>query len=539
MKKILILCLSVLFSNFLIAQESVSITGSSSVEVGVPNNFTFTFNPQYPTNQLTNVTADSYIITGWAVSTGTNGIAGSIPGYIGTPSNTSSYYNDNTYNNSNPVTIPIQWSNGTFSSSDNITVKVSGIYRKISSGASIGYFNFITNTKPVTVERIVTPIINGASTVASCDQTYQTYSYSNATNSNNRLWTVTGGATIVGSATETVVTVNPPLTGNYDVYCTVNRTGGNPNYKAVGSKTISRTNRTIQITTANSAYICPGLGKIFQIVNNPAMTAVAWSAPDCSISAESIVNGKRQVTITPNASITGVSLEVTATATYTGGCTANNTISLPLGTPRTTIANANFISSYAPTVITATANQNYLQFTINAPLGNYSPAFYDWQYEKISGNFFFNGGSSGYTATAVYKQVSDLYLTGPNPMGSGLKFRARVKGECGYGPWTEYIWNDGTSTPPVVTPPPAKYFKVTPIPLGTSPITLSLLDPAVVPPASSIGVKLYNANTGQVLSYTTMFNNYLQFTPSSTSSIMYVTLTFAYDNHTESYTVLR
>ena len=222
MKKILFLCFSLVFAKVMFAQQSVSISGPSNVEVGVPYNYTFAFTPVYPWNQSNTVQADDYVITDWIVQTGTNGQSVSVPGYINTPSNQSSYYYDGTYDNSNPKIVAIQWGDGTFLSIDNITVKVSGFYKKNSTGEVIGYFNFVEKAQSVTVQRIVAPIIEGPSPILSCNQTNQTYTFSNATNSNQRLWTVSG-ATIIGSATGTSVTVKPNLTGNFNISFTVKR----------------------------------------------------------------------------------------------------------------------------------------------------------------------------------------------------------------------------------------------------------------------------------------------------------------------------
>jgi hypothetical protein len=310
MKKTLILFFSVLFTNFLMAQSTVSISGPTSVEVGVPYNYTFEFKPVYP--WLNGVQADSYIITEWIVSTGTNGSSSGITGYINTPSNQSSYYYDGTYNNSNPKTIPIQWGDGTFLSSDNITVKVSGIYRKNNTGENIGYFTFLSNTKSVNVERLIAPIINGTTNIANCDQTNQTYSYSNATNGNNSLWTVTGGATIVGSANGTSVIVTPPLIGNFNVNCIVKRSGGNSNYNISGSKTITRTPFTGSATINGSAALCTS--DSYYLSGLLANQTITWSLSNPTFASLSS-------TINSTTTITGIKQgDVTLTARITNIC---------------------------------------------------------------------------------------------------------------------------------------------------------------------------------------------------------------------------
>ncbi|MCV9933648.1 T9SS type A sorting domain-containing protein [Flavobacterium sp. LS1R47] len=322
MKKTLGLCFSVLITNFLIAQQSVTISGPASVEVGVPYNYTFEFKPIYP--WLNAVQADGYIITNWIVSTGTNGSTGSIPGYIGNPSNQSSYLNDGTYNNSNPKTIPIQWGNSTYMSSDKITVKLSGIYIKKSTGQHIGYFNFQPQAEQsVTVQRLINPIISGNTSILNCNQAPVTYLVSNATNGNSFQWEVTNGAEISGSSTATSVIVKPPLTGDFNVGCIVKRTAGNINYYVGSGNKITRTSRSVVWSTnpVNQTFLCKSSGLIFSIDNQTDIDNVFWNAPNCAISVETIVNGKRQVTITPNSSITtGSTLTVNAVVNFAGGC---------------------------------------------------------------------------------------------------------------------------------------------------------------------------------------------------------------------------
>lgn len=308
MKKILFLCFSLVFAKVMFAQQSVSISGPSNVEVGVPYNYTFAFTPVYPWNQSNTVQADDYVITDWIVQTGTNGQSVSVPGYINTPSNQSSYYYDGTYDNSNPKIVAIQWGDGTFLSIDNITVKVSGFYKKNSTGEVIGYFNFVEKAQSVTVQRIVAPIIEGPSPILSCNQTNQTYTFSNATNSNQRLWTVSG-ATIIGSATGTSVTVKPNLTGNFNISCTVKRSGANSNYSKTGSKTVTRIPPTTTAIISGNLRLCSG-STSYTVTNLPVgHTFSSWSISSSSIATLSSTTnattsltkvGQGTVTLTAN-----------------------------------------------------------------------------------------------------------------------------------------------------------------------------------------------------------------------------------------------
>lgn len=64
---------------------------------------------------------------------------------------------------------------------DIVTVKVSGIYKKQSSGETIGYFSFLESSLNISnVHRMKRPIISGPSVIGNCgDQTISTFSFSN------------------------------------------------------------------------------------------------------------------------------------------------------------------------------------------------------------------------------------------------------------------------------------------------------------------------------------------------------------------------
>lgn len=194
-------------------------------------------------------------------------------------------------------------------------------------------------------------------------------------------------------------------------------------------------------------------------------------------------NGTNSVAISPvsttaNGSMT---LNVSYGSDACGSVSISKTIWV--GTYRASINNATTSSGDHPSLITATANNSYIQFTISTPSESNAPILTDWQFEKISGNFFFNG-ATGYNATTQTGKVAFVYLTGANPTDNPLKFKARVKTDCGWGSWTEFIWNDGTTTP---LPPPAavKYFTVSPNP-GTYYVQINLINPGNPPPYSPL-----------------------------------------------------
>lgn len=529
MKKILFL--SLIFTNFLVAQHSIEINGPSSVQVGVPNNYTLTFKPVYPTS-LNGVVADGYIITEWIVQTNSNGSTGDVPGYIGIPTNQSSYYNDATYNSSNPKTIPIQWGNNSPSTTDIITVKVSGIYIKKSSGEYISYFNYQPQaTKNVIIQRLVTPVITGPSTVMNCSQTNQIFTCSDS--ANQKIWSVTGGAVIIGSAVETTVNIMPPLTGSFSVFCTVKKSGGNSNYNAVGSKLVTRTLFTTAATISGNETVC-----------STSVYTVSGLEPEFSIQSWSIMNSN----VASLSNVTGSSTtltklyqgNVTLTATIVNACNETRTISknIILGTPMALIDNFYCPTESAPCFLNISASNNYLAFSLSAPLGNYIPADSDWQWEKISGNFYFLANGQYNSATSTGNNCN-IYLTGTNPTDNSLKFRCRVRNACGWGNWRTYHWNDGTTTPPPVVTPPSKYFKVSPNPI-TSFFDISLINASVAPQTLSPKVIKIYSQYGQLLQNNIKFYGigYSAYNMQSFSSgIYYVNITF--DNFSESHTIIK
>lgn len=326
MKKNLILCFCVLSFNFILAQQSVSISGPSSVEVGIPYNYSFTFNPDYIGNgNLAGVIPDAYVITEWVVITGSNCYNGQVTGYIGTSSNQTCYYNNSTFNGSNPLTIPIQWGDGTFLRNDNIEVKVSGYYRKNSTGEITKYFSYLTNNLPIpTVERIAAPMIGGSSSILNCDQTATSYTVSNTTYANSFLWQVTNGAQIIGSSTGNTVNIIPPLTGNFDVICSAKRSGANPAYFRASANTITRSSHSATFSPVYTVqpviqYMCIGSGQLMNMPSQNRIISINWTAPNCTINGQ----GTLTPTIIPTSSITvGSTVMVYADVQFSGGCIA-------------------------------------------------------------------------------------------------------------------------------------------------------------------------------------------------------------------------
>jgi hypothetical protein len=542
MKKIILLCFSVLFTNFIWSQ-SISVNSSGIAEVGISQNF-----------QLTLTAGSSganthYRIDNWLIIANIG--SGIILGNINEQYSSSYYYNPplNQINSiSNPVTINIPITYGSNApDTDNVEFQVSGFFGTLDSNG-----NFVPITSlfkkysksngdsgyAVDVKIVCSPTISNPTILNCCTNNVQfcAIGYCDA---NVFTWVISGGTIASGQGTS-CVTVTPNASGNVLATCVVKRSSGLPNYTATNTKTINRTARTIAITSSNSAYICAGVSKIFQIDNQCGMTGATWSATNSTVSAETVVNGKRQVTVTPNANLTtGSHITVNATANFSGGCTATNRSVVYVGTPRTTLPGATCYTTNAPCSVIATTSNNYLNFTLSAPLGNYAPLYGDWEWQKISGNFYFLSNINGqYNATTRNSPQADMYLTGANPTDNPLKFKTRVKSECGWGDWTEYVWNDGTTTVVTPPPPPAKYFVVAPNPTGGYSANISLLNPSILPPTTSpITANLYTI-FGQLLSNTQLYNNsgmvYLYSFPYNT---MYISISFG--THTETHTVVK
>jgi Secretion system C-terminal sorting domain len=128
----------------------------------------------------------------------------------------------------------------------------------------------------------------------------------------------------VGGQGTACLTVSPNTNGNVTATCLVKRTTGLANYTATSTKVITRSARTLSfVTNPVQDYICKGSGLLFQYANQTGITSVTWNAPNCTVSAESIVNGMRQVTIYPTSSATiGASISINAVANFISGCSA-------------------------------------------------------------------------------------------------------------------------------------------------------------------------------------------------------------------------
>lgn len=321
MKKILYLCFSVLFTNFIWSQ--VTVSAPSSVEVGVNNNFSFTFLPSsdIPAN------SSSYKLTSWFINCGSSNMNNS--GYGSYSNNSQSLY---TYGmgQSQNVNFPIKWEDN----SNSLTTDISIITNVTYYGINASGYTYETgsrihpNTYTVSINRIFTPSINSP-TILSCCTSPVTFSASNYGTANVFNWTVSGG-TYTGSGSSISVT---PFAGSGAVSasCLVKRSNGLSSYTRSNSVTISRTARTASFTGIYSTvppydYICKGSGgRQMSMLTQCGFSSINWVAPNCTITGQ----GTLTPTITPSTSIpTGNTINIYAIVNYTGGCTAT-TPSIP------------------------------------------------------------------------------------------------------------------------------------------------------------------------------------------------------------------
>lgn len=300
MKKLLF-CFLLFYQIVLNAQGttdgSISISGNTSVEVGIPSSYILTFTPNFPSKPGTSIFADAFEITRWRVETFHNAFTQNVTGYIGSSSNPSNFFQIDGVSLASSIMVPIQWGDGSSFSSDIIIANVNVRYFISSTNEVVSNtFQSPENTLDVTVQRINTPAIGGPSSIANCMQTNQTHSITNQTNGNQFSWSVTG-ATIIGSNTSTSVVVQPTLTGNYTLSCSVRRSASVPNYVQTGTKTVTRLPPTTTASISGNTNLCAA-SNTYTIINLPVGHSVSsWSVSNSSIASLSSTTGN-SVTLT-------------------------------------------------------------------------------------------------------------------------------------------------------------------------------------------------------------------------------------------------
>lgn len=357
MKKILFLCFSVLFTNFIYSQ--VTVNAPSSVEVGVNNNFGFTFLPkssEYPSGST------SYKLTSWFINDGSSNMNNS---GFGSYSNNSQSLNTYSIGQSQNLNFPIKWEDNSNSLTSSISIVANVSYYAVDTNGNtyLAGSRIHSSTYAVNINRIFTPTISSPTILSCCSNTV-TFSASNFGTANVFNWSISGGS-FTGSGSSITVT---PSAGNGSVFasCTVSRSAGLSTYNRSNSRTISRTARTATFETNpfGQNFVCKSGGSIFETDNQCGISSVIWNAPNCTVSTETIVNGKRQVTITPNVSVTGgTSISIYATANFIGGCVA------------TTPSKSYFIfDNSTPIIPSGTLGGN------NTPSGVTNPAFHTFKF---------------------------------------------------------------------------------------------------------------------------------------------------------------
>ncbi|MWB93734.1 T9SS type A sorting domain-containing protein [Flavobacterium sp. GA093] len=320
MKKILMLCFSVLCTNFLMAQGgTVEISGPSNVEVGKPNTFNLKFIPTSPTTSTT-----KYSIDFWNIVAPVDGSP--IDGNINNQPNSNYFYNQTAGTevsilNPSTIGIPITFGDQSFANSE-ISVYCSGVYRD-SNNVITGHFTTNVIVFKVGVYKIKPPTISNPAILTCCTNNVQICAtdYGDA---NRFTWTISG-ATIVSGQGSSCVTITPNPTGDISATCVVKRDLGLPNYTATNTRIISRTARTASFspnyaTTPPYNYMCKGSGLQMNMSNQCGISSINWIAPNCTITGQNTLTP----TITPTSSIpTGSLINVSAVVSF-GDCTATS-----------------------------------------------------------------------------------------------------------------------------------------------------------------------------------------------------------------------
>ena len=182
------------------------------------------------------------------------------------------------------------------------------------------------------------------------DQTSSTYTISNQTYADRYDWSVTGGASIMGSSTGSSITVIPPstpLTGNHAVTCTVKRSGGNQLYSKTGTLNVTRAPIISSALITGPTGICTGNAN-YSISNIAAEQTVSWSLSNSNIGSLS------------NLSNTGVTVAFagngaqTLTASITNPCGQTTIKSFVINTGSTTFTSSASISGSVSSICSGT-----------------------------------------------------------------------------------------------------------------------------------------------------------------------------------------
>lgn len=314
MKKIIFLCFSVVFTNFIWSQ--VTVNAPSSVEVGLNNQFSFTFLPKstdYPSG------SSSYKLTSWFINDGSSNMNNS--GY-GSYSNNSQSLNTYSIGQSQSLNFPIKWEDNFNSLTSNISIVANVSYYAVDTNGDtyLAGSRIHSSTYTVNINRIFTPTISSP-VILSCCTTPVTFTASNYGTANVFNWSISGG-TYTGLGSSITVTPNS-ANGVVSATCVVSRSSGSSSYTRTNSTAINRTPRTASFTPNYSTtppynYICKGsVGLQMNMPSQCGISNINWVAPNCIISGQNTLTP----TMTPTSAITTEdSINVYAEVTFTGGC---------------------------------------------------------------------------------------------------------------------------------------------------------------------------------------------------------------------------
>jgi hypothetical protein len=310
MKKIFVLCFSVLYTNFLWAQQNVKVNAPSSVEVGLNNNFGFTFRP------VTNIPANttSYIVTSWFISAP----------YANMNNSGQASYSDNSQAftsvgilDSSMLNFPIRWEDNANPTIDEFAIFVYVTFNNKDgqTGAYTYRESYTANINRITTPTISYPVIKACSTdnVVICASNYGT--------ANSFAWSVTNASIVSGQGSSCIV-VKPAANDVVTSTCIARRSAGLPSYSRSNTNYINRTARTVNYAVADTKnWLGIGAGRSLSIASQNEITSINWVAPGCMIAGQGTVNA----TITPTTAVSaGTVIGVYATITFAGGCTANS-----------------------------------------------------------------------------------------------------------------------------------------------------------------------------------------------------------------------
>lgn len=318
MKKIIFLCFSVIFTNFTWSQ--ITVNAPSSVEVGLNNQFSFTFMPKssdYPAG------SSSYKLTSWFINDGSSNMNNS--GY-GSYSNNSQSLNTYSIGQSQSINFPIRWEDNSNSLTSNISIVANVSYYAVDAlgntyptGSRIHPLTYTVN-----INRIFAPTISSP-TILGCCSNNVSIQASNYGTANKFVWLISGATIISGQGSPTITVSPDPLQALVTVDCVVSRSNGSIMYQKSKSNTIPKTNRTASFTPNYSTtppydYICKGSGGLQMIIPTQCgISSINWVAPNCTISGQNTLTP----TITPTSAIaTGSSINIYAEVSFIGGCIA-------------------------------------------------------------------------------------------------------------------------------------------------------------------------------------------------------------------------